>query len=453
MTWLSLRSFDRKTMGNSLRQTLCSCTMHKEETSYQHWKDDSRTGSGIPLADLRRLSLTTRSSDQTTEELSVSSFLISNVIGIGGFGLVRVAIRAGSHHDKALLAIKSISKESVVRRSTNGLKAVLNELDAMCILKGCPFISEMKYAFQDAIFLYLVTSCYLGGDLRYNMKATKLCRFPEATAKFYIVQVLLALKHCHSHFILHRDIKPENLFMDSHGYIRVGDFGISKILSPSLIDECDSTSGTKGYLPPEVYAPTHLHGRTADIFSMGVCFHEFLTGRRPYEVGQLQAFRDPNHVTTNFDLDFLDNCAHVSSGAKIFLHQALHWDRFNRLGSNEGVLDALQHLYLQNMDIVSIANKQIQAPHIPNGNFVHCDVKTADAQEAIRNHCMASPVVQQHFFDNFKIDNHVSSERNEKRTSLSPLTIATKFHPTNEFNRLRTRVESSSSCIVSNYSK
>lgn len=250
-------------MGNSLRQTLCSCTMQKEEiNTFHNWKSDSRNG--IPLAGLRRLSLTTRTSDQTTEEISISSFLVADCIGVGGFGLVRVATRYG--HDKELLAIKSISKESVLRRSSNGLKAVVNELHAMCILQGCPFISEMKYAFQDSIFLYLVTACYLGGDLRFNLRATKLIRFSESTAKFYIVQVLLALKHCHSMNILHRDIKPENLIMDSQGYIRIADFGISKILPPDMIDECDSTSGTKGYMPPEVYMPSHRHGRTADIF-------------------------------------------------------------------------------------------------------------------------------------------------------------------------------------------
>ena len=49
--------------------------------------------------------------------------------------------------------------------------------------------------------------------------------------------------------IIHRDIKPENLVLDSKGYLRITDLGIARILKP---DNSNETSGTPGYMAPEV---------------------------------------------------------------------------------------------------------------------------------------------------------------------------------------------------------
>ena len=61
---------------------------------------------------------------------------------------------------------------------------------------------------------------------------------------FFISQVFLALDYCHRKGILHRDIKPENILLDSTGYIKLTDFGVSKLLPD--IENCRSTSGTHG---------------------------------------------------------------------------------------------------------------------------------------------------------------------------------------------------------------
>lgn len=45
----------------------------------------------------------------------------------------------------------------------------------------------------------------------------KVKRFPEATAKFFIVQVAIALGHLHSKSILYRDLKPENILFNEDG--------------------------------------------------------------------------------------------------------------------------------------------------------------------------------------------------------------------------------------------
>jgi len=53
----------------------------------------------------------------------------------------------------------------------------------------------------------------------------------------------------HEQGVIHRDIKPENLVFDDNGYIRITDMGIAWIWNP---DNSSETSGTPGYMAPEV---------------------------------------------------------------------------------------------------------------------------------------------------------------------------------------------------------
>lgn len=57
------------------------------------------------------------------------------------------------------------------------------------------------------------------------------------------------MEYLHNNNIIHRDIKPENLVLDCDGYVRTTDLGIARIWKP---DNASDTSGTPGYMAPEV---------------------------------------------------------------------------------------------------------------------------------------------------------------------------------------------------------
>ena len=65
------------------------------------------------------------------------------------------------------------------------------------------------------------------------------------------VQIVLSLKHVHSANILHRDLKSQNIFLTSNGMVKLGDFGIAKVLESSN-DQAQTQIGTPYYLSPEI---------------------------------------------------------------------------------------------------------------------------------------------------------------------------------------------------------
>ena len=134
--------------------------------------------------------------------------------------------------------LKILDKKS--EQSINSEREFLSKLNN-------PFIVNMHYAFQDSENLYLVMDLMSGGDLRYHISRYKT--FSEEQTRFFICGIIIALEYIHGNNVIHRDIKPENLVLDNKGYIRLTDFGIAK---ENLPDNSSETSGTPGYMSPEV---------------------------------------------------------------------------------------------------------------------------------------------------------------------------------------------------------
>lgn len=94
-------------------------------------------------------------------------------------------------------------------------------------------------------------------------------------AEFFAGCIIAGLEFIHSNSILHRDIKPENLVFEESGYLRITDFGIARKWSP---DNSKETSGTPGYMAPEVMCRQN-HGMEVDYFALGVILYECMLGR------------------------------------------------------------------------------------------------------------------------------------------------------------------------------
>ena len=97
--------------------------------------------------------------------------------------------------------------------------------------------------------------------------------------QFYIGSILLMLDYLQKKYIAHRDIKPSNIMVDNNGYLKMIDFGTSKILT--LSDYTSTIIGTPHYIAPEI-----LQGKgyslSCDFWSLGICMFEIFYGKYPF---------------------------------------------------------------------------------------------------------------------------------------------------------------------------
>jgi eukaryotic-like serine/threonine-protein kinase len=95
------------------------------------------------------------------------------------------------------------------------------------------------------------------------------------------------LDYAHRAGVIHRDVKPGNLLVAGEtGITKLADFGIAKAAEQTRITQVGSVLGTAAYLSPE-QARGDEAGPASDIYSLGVCAYQFLTGRLPHEYSSL----------------------------------------------------------------------------------------------------------------------------------------------------------------------
>ena len=310
--------------------------------------------------------------ENTENDLNRNMFEFNTVIGKGGFGKVwKVQYKKTNEY----FALKEMSKRKILDKKSE--KSINSERKFLSILNH-PFIVNMHYAFQDNDNLYLVMDMLSGGDLRYH--CSRYRSFSEEQTRFFIACITYSLEYIHSNNVIHRDIKPENLVLDDKGYVRVTDFGIAKY---NTADNSSETSGTPGYMSPEVMNAEN-HSFTTDFFAIGVIGYEFLMGFRPYngknrkEIKE-KIFGEKVEITLNqkkkgWSDDVID-----------FINKLLERNKDLRLGANKGFQELKEHQWLKYYPWDELEQKILPAPFVPeeidNFDKSYCESEEKITQE------------------------------------------------------------------------
>ena len=311
---------------------------------------------------------------QTTSDkkLSRNDFIFQYKIGRGGFSKVwKVQLKK----TKQFFALKEMSKVKIIDKHSE--ESIKNEREILSKLKN-DFIINIYFAFQDFSNLYLVMDYLKGGDLRYHI--SKNNNFTESQTKFFISNIILGLKYIHSKNIIHRDLKPENLILDSKGYIRITDFGISKINEE---DNSNETSGTPGYMAPEVLFIQN-HSFISDFFALGIIGFELCFGYRPYIGRNRKEIKDVI-LYKQAKINFCDLPCNYSKDFASFINGLIIRKPNLRLGFKNGFYDLFNHPWLKNVNWKLIQEKKIKAPYIPDLSVENYDKEYCEMSEKIGN--------------------------------------------------------------------
>lgn len=123
-----------------------------------------------------------------------------------------------------------------------------------------------------------------GGDLHHKIKKREE-PIPEQEVKEGFIQLAMAMRYIHKHRILHRDLKSQNIFLHGEGQMKLGDFGIAKLLTATK-DYAKTMVGTPYYLSPEIIEEKP-YNFSSDIWSLGIVLYEMLTLRHPFDASSL----------------------------------------------------------------------------------------------------------------------------------------------------------------------
>lgn len=202
------------------------------------------------------------------------------VVGRGAFGIVHLCLRKA---DQKLVIIKQIPVEQMTKEER---QAAQNECQVLKLLNH-PNVIEYYENFLEDKALMIAMEYAPGGTLAEFIQKRCNSLLEEETILHFFVQILLALHHVHSHLILHRDLKTQNILLDKHRMVvKIGDFGISKILSSK--SKAYTVVGTPCYISPEL-CEGKPYNQKSDIWALGCVLYELASLKRAFEAANLPA--------------------------------------------------------------------------------------------------------------------------------------------------------------------
>lgn len=225
--------------------------------------------------------------------LRVNHFVLLEVLGFGGMGLVYIGRNTLTGER---VAMKILGEQF---RQENGMRARFRlEAKAGMLVDHPQLVRTYEFGTREDLFgssEYMVMELFEGVTLLEGisfsagpMKWDASCDVVSQTAK--------GLAYLHERGMVHRDVKPDNILVDMQGQAKLLDFGLTlcnqqadeEEFSLAMIFGQDCL-GTADYIAPEQSLNSMTVDARADIYSLGCTLYVSLTAQRPFSCQTRQA--------------------------------------------------------------------------------------------------------------------------------------------------------------------
>ncbi|HST45954.1 MAG TPA: serine/threonine-protein kinase, partial [Luteimonas sp.] len=211
----------------------------------------------------------------------VGGWRVLRELGRGGMGAVYLAARvdAGFEQRGALKLIRAgVDTEDFLRRFAQE-RQILATFDH-------PNIARLLDGGRDDMGRpYLVMECVEGQPIDRHCDAAAL---DVAHRVALFVAAARAVAYAHRHLVVHRDLKPSNIVVTAEGEVKLLDFGIAKVLTPTgAVDDAHTRTAARLFTP-DYATPEQVRGEAvttaADVYQLGLLLYELLCGHRAQHV-------------------------------------------------------------------------------------------------------------------------------------------------------------------------
>lgn len=287
-----------------------------------------------------------------TQPVNLNSFDVISVIGKGSYAKVLLVRKKDTGK---LYAMKVLKKENIVKSQQEN--HIMTERNILVNTDASPFIVKLHYTFQTDRKLYFVLEYCSGGELFSILQRCR--RLTEEKAKFYAAQIVLALEHLHKHNVVYRDLKPENVLISETGYIKLADFGLSRMNVTQ--NEARTLCGTPEYLAPEILL-NKGYGKAVDWWTFGNILYEMLIGITPFYTQQRSQLYDRiKEASPRFP-------AFISQSARNLVEVLLQKKPEERMGTQNGATEIKEHPWFADMDWNKMEQQLIEPVYLPSIN-------------------------------------------------------------------------------------
>ena len=296
------------------------------------------------------------------------------ILGAGTYGQV---LLVGHKVTGKTYALKTMQLKKI--RQMDQIEHVKNENKVLDMIRH-PFLVNMVQSYMGKTYVYALIEAVMGGELFTHLRSVGRLKVPAA--KFYLAQVTCVFEYLHSLDVVYRDLKPENMLIGADGYLKVTDFGLSKILDHEQMTY--TLCGTPAYAAPEVYELSG-HGKGVDWWGLGVLTHELISGATPFDGDAEEIFASIGQFSKCYPNIRLPK--RITGAANDFTLKLLHPNQNRRLGcSHRGAYDVKHHSFFENYNWRMLLAKKIEVPFLPKitsmydtKNFYDPNVSKRDA--------------------------------------------------------------------------